>query len=201
MPYYEQDCDPLPTEAYEASHVADYDAAYAYNEDGAHPTQSSTEAESGSGTVGNSINAAPPSSSVAQWSAESFLLRQFPPKEPLVTRLLHRRDLVTLGARRRNGKTSFVTNLAVAGAVPVSQFLGYPIPAPWRSLLFILEDDAGEYQQKLRRVIGTRDTGGRIVIVTREDFLNGDIRIDVGEQRFRHFVELFANLHQVASRA
>ena len=129
------------------------------------------------------------------WSAEDYLSRQFTPKEPLLKGLLHRRDLVAFGARRRNGKTSFVTNLAVAGAVPVAEFLGYEIPAPFRSLLFILEDDPGEYQEKLRKVIGGRETAGRIKIVTREDFFAANIRIDVREQAFRDAVEQPAKDH------
>jgi hypothetical protein len=114
----------------------------------------------------------------------------------LVKDLLHRRDLVAFGARRRNGKTSLVTNLAVAGAVPAAEFLGYDIPAPWRSLLCILEDDPGEYQEKLRKVIGSRDTGGRIKIVTREDFYAAGIRIDVQEPAFLNGVQSRAADHR-----
>jgi len=62
--------------------------------------------------------------------AEDFLKQPMPPKEPLVQDLLHRRDLVALGARRRNGKTSFVTDLAVALALGAGEFLGYAIPDP-----------------------------------------------------------------------
>jgi hypothetical protein len=113
----------------------------------------------------------------------------------LATGLLNRRDLITLGARRRNGKTTFVTNLAVAGAVGMPQFIGYEIPSTWRTLLLILEDDAGEYQEKLRKVIGTRDAGGRIKIITKDDFLDAGIRIDVREPAFRDGVELYARQH------
>ena len=58
-------------------------------------------------------------------TAEDFLARKFPEKEPLIEHLLHRRDLVALGARRRHGKTSFLTNMAVAMAIPVPDFLGH----------------------------------------------------------------------------
>src|SRR5713101_7727279 len=70
------------------------------------------------------------------WSAEDFLKRDFAPKEPLITNLVHRRDLIALGARRRHGKTSFTTDIGVALAVPEPQFLGYEIPKPRRSLTF-----------------------------------------------------------------
>ncbi len=132
---------------------------------------------------------------IKAWSAEDYLSRQFPPKEPLLKGLLHRRDMVALGARRRHGKTSLVTNIAVAGAVPVPEFLGYEIPQAFRSLLFILEDDPGEYQEKLQRVVGTRDTGGRIKIVTREDFYQANIPIDVREHTFRDAVEYWSKDH------
>ena len=106
------------------------------------------------------------------WSAEDFLNRPFPPQEPLISNLLHRRDMVGFGARRRHGKTSLSTHMAVALAVPEPDFLGYEIPAPRRSLLLMLEDDSGEYQEKLRAVVGGRDTAGRIRILSSMTFLN-----------------------------
>jgi hypothetical protein len=129
------------------------------------------------------------------WSAEDYLARPFAPKEPLIKGLLHRRDLVALGARRRNGKTSLITNISVALAVPVPNFVGYDIPAAGRSLLFILEDDPGEYQTSLRRVVGSRDTGGRIKIVNREDFYEAGIYIDVRVEAFRNAVAYWAKCH------
>jgi hypothetical protein len=123
-------------------------------------------------------------------------LRHFAPKEPLLEGLLHRRDLIAMAARRRGGKTSFATNLAVAGAIPLPDFLGYKIPQAFRSLLFILEDDPGEYQGKLQKVIGARDTAGRIRIVTREDFYEATVRIDVREPGFRQAVQYWATQHK-----
>jgi hypothetical protein len=115
---------------------------------------------------------------------------------PLLKGLLHRRDMVALGACRRHGKTSLVTNIAVAGSIPLPDFLGYEIPQAFRSLLFILEDDPGEYQDTLRRVVGPRDTGGRIRIVNREDFYRAGIRIEVDEPGFRSAVKLRAVEHK-----
>ena len=129
------------------------------------------------------------------WLAEEFLSREFPPKEPLLQGLLHRRDLVAFGARRRHGKTSFITNLAVALAIPTPDFLGYGIPAPRRSLLLILEDDPGEYQEKLRRVVGDRDIGNRIMIMTREDFYEEDVLIQADNERFTYAVGMRARIH------
>jgi hypothetical protein len=130
------------------------------------------------------------------WSAEDYIARSFPPKEPLLKGLLHRRDMVALGARRRHGKTSLITNIAVAGAVPLPEFLGYEIPKAFRSLLFILEDDPGEYQEKLRRVIGSQATGERIRIVNREAFYHEHIPIDARERKFQAAVEYWAAEHK-----
>jgi AAA domain len=129
------------------------------------------------------------------WTAEEFLEKQMPQKEPLIEGLIHRRDLVALGARRRNGKTSFMTDLAVRLATG-EDFLGYTVPGPRRTLLVILEDDPGEYQEKLRRVIGNRDIGGRIRVVTREDFFNAEVPINVGDAKFGKALHKIAAEHQ-----
>jgi CheY-like chemotaxis protein len=135
-------------------------------------------------------------SKVKSWTGEEFLGRDFPPKEPLVEGLLHRRDLVCLAARRRNGKTSLLTDLAVSLAVPATDFIGYPILDPRRSLLLILEDDSGEFQEKLRKVIGDRTTKGRIRIITRDDFLEAGLSIDVREEGFREAVRKWVKEHK-----
>jgi AAA domain len=162
--------------------------------DANHQQQAGTR-PNGSGTKPNGATTSP-DPSLRAWTAEDFIARTFPPKEPLLKGLLHRRDMVALGARRRHGKTSLITNIAVAGAIPRSEFLGYEIPQAFRSLLFILEDDAGEYQEKLRRVIGPSATGGRIRIVNREDFYRAGIRIDVTDASFRSAVQSWAGHHK-----
>ena len=48
-------------------------------------------------------------------SAEEFLAVEIPDKVPVIDGLVHKRDLVAFAARRRHGKTSLVTNLAVEG--------------------------------------------------------------------------------------
>jgi len=127
--------------------------------------------------------------------AEDFLNKTMPTKEPLVEGLLHQRDLVALGARRRNGKTSFVTDLAVNLALGPGEFLGYNIPAARRTLLVNLEDDPGEYQEKLRRVVGGRDLGGRLRLLTREDFLAAKVPITVLDAQFCKVVSDAARGH------
>jgi hypothetical protein len=133
---------------------------------------------------------------VKAWTGEEFLGRSFPPKEPLVEGLLARRDLVALGARRRNGKTSLLTHLAVALAVPAPDFIGYTIPGPRRSLLLILEDDPGEYQEKLKKVIGGTDTAGRIRIITRDDFREAKVPMDAKNQAFQTAVRKWTEQHE-----
>jgi RecA-family ATPase len=122
--------------------------------------------------------------------------RSIPAKEPLVEGLVHRRDLIALGARRRNGKTSFVTDLAVSVAVGEPDFLGYGIPDARRVLMLMLEDDTGEYQEKLRRVVGVRDTGERLRVVMRDDFYDIDVPINVAETRFQEAIEAVADEHR-----
>jgi hypothetical protein len=130
------------------------------------------------------------------WSAEEFIQRQMPPKEPLLQGLLHKRDLVALGARRRHGKTSFVTDLAVALATGAPDFLGYNIPAACRVLLLILEDDVGEFQEKLRKIVGAQNTEGRLYVATREDFFKGGISVNIGVHLFPDAVKRLAASHK-----
>jgi len=127
-------------------------------------------------------------------TGEDFLKRAIPPKEPLIKDLLHRRDLVTLAGRRRHGKTTFLTNLCVALALG-NDFLGYEIPEPRRCLMLLLEDDPGELQEKFGRVVEGKDTEGRIRIVTREDFYEANIPIDITKFEFKKAVRTMAKEH------
>lgn len=129
------------------------------------------------------------------WSAEEFLDRRFEAKEPLIEGLLHKRDLVALAGRRREGKTTLAVNLGVALAIPSKEFLGYPIPKAGRSLLLLLEDDAGELQDKLKRITDGRTTDGRLRIVTRDDFYEAGIQIDIREDDFREAITRWAQEH------
>ena len=121
-------------------------------------------------------------------SSEDFLKREFSPKEPIAEGLISKRDLVTLAARRRHGKTTLSTNLCVAVALPLDDFLGYEIPKPRKSLMLMLEDDAGEFQEKFRRVVGGRDTHGRIHLLTRDDFLEARVPLSIMKKNFKDVV-------------
>jgi len=111
-------------------------------------------------------------------TAEAFLKREFPPKEPLVEGLLYRRDIVAFAGRRRHGKTTFLLSLATALITPQVEFLGYPISGGKRVVAFFLEDDAREIQDKLKSVKDC-SYGGRLAIHTRDDFFRNGIPLDI----------------------
>jgi hypothetical protein len=114
---------------------------------------------------------------------QDFLELDFPEKTPLIDRILFRRDQISLTGRRRNGKTSFLLNLAIAGARGDSHYLGFPIPRPFRPIVFFLEDDPREIQDKIARM---QATGlDNFALYTRIDFLHWDIPIAVTEKRFQ----------------
>ncbi len=114
-----------------------------------------------------------------------FLNQTLPVKEPLVNGLLHRRDLVAVGARRRNGKTTLVLNLAIAGTTGAQTFLGYEIPRPFTSVLFMLEDDPAELQEKLKLMLAGRPECNNAFLITRESFLKAGVPIDSESEAFR----------------
>jgi hypothetical protein len=121
-------------------------------------------------------------------TAEEFLKRDFPPKEPLIEGLLYRRDIVAFAGRRRHGKTTFLSSLATALSAPQEDFLGYPISGGKRVVAFFLEDDAREIQDKLKSL---RDCsyGGRLAIHTRDDFFRDGIPMDMASPLFRQRIE------------
>src|SRR5262249_10602001 len=108
-----------------------------------------------------------------------FQARAITPKEPIIDGLISRRDLVALGARRRHGKTTLLIQLALDLAFSVAAFLGYVIPQARRTLLFLLEDDGKEIQDKITKQLAGRDPGTNIAIYTRDDFLELGIPIAV----------------------
>lgn len=130
----------------------------------------------------------PPVAPIHLQTLESFLVRSFQPKEDLITGLLHRRDMVALLGRRRHGKTTFMSNLAVSVTLPHSHFLGYPIPNPLRILILYLEDDAGEVQIRLRRMSKGDLPEERLALYTREDFYRANVPIDGTHPLFKKFM-------------
>lgn len=116
-----------------------------------------------------------------------FMQRKFPPKEPLIEGVLYRRDQISLTGRRRHGKTTLLGNIAIAGALG-KEYLGFRIPRPFTTVAFLLEDDAGELQDKLRRMLGKEEMPKNVHVYTRNDFIQRKIPIDMGAKPFRDFV-------------
>lgn len=135
-------------------------------------------------------------SPVSVQTAEFFLQRTFPPKEPLIAGLLNRRDTAAFAGRRRHGKTTFLAGLATAASIHLPHFLGYAIPQASRVLIFFLEDDAGEIQAKLRDLMNGADSGGRLAVYTREDFQREATPIDLSIPRFRDRVTQICGAHR-----
>jgi hypothetical protein len=132
-------------------------------------------------------------------TVDKFLERVFPEKECLITGLLYKRDLVCFAGRRRNGKTTFVCDIAVALISDAPSFLEYPIDADGaRVLVFFLEDDSREIQDKLRKLLANvpKEKHSRLALYTRQDFFEADIRIDVNNKKFRDFIEQTIRLHK-----
>lgn len=127
-------------------------------------------------------------------TAEEFLHKELPPKEPLVDGLLYRRDIVAFAGRRRHGKTTFLLSLGTSMSSSEPEFLGYSISKPRRVAMFFLEDDAREIQDKLRG-LNSLSYDGRLVIQTRDDFFQGGIPIDVADSSFRERVEETCSQH------
>jgi AAA domain len=126
-------------------------------------------------------------------SATEFLKKSLPPKAPIIKGLLHHRDLVALGARRRHGKTNFAINLALSLAEGEGDFLGYPIAKAAKTLLVLIEDDPFELQQRLRKHLGEDAViSDRITVVTREDFAENGVKVDIGDKEFQRLLELWA---------
>ena len=89
-----------------------------------------------------------------------------------------------LRGSRRHGKTTILSGLALALTLPKSQFLGYEIASPKRVAAFFLEDDAGELQEKLRKLLKGQEPPEGLAVYTRADFQRDGIPIDAANQLF-----------------
>jgi hypothetical protein len=127
---------------------------------------------------------------------ERFLEQDIPIKEPLIDGLLYRRDVVALAGRRRNGKTTFIGNLALSLTLPRHDFLEYPLQTHARVLVFYLEDDAGELQIKLRRMSKEELPHERLALYTRDDFYREKIPIDVRQSQCTKFILARCKAHR-----
>lgn len=118
----------------------------------------------------------------------AFVNKVLPPKEPLIDGLIYRRDRIGLIGRRRHGKTTLLSNLALAGSLGLSEYLGYRIPRHFNVLSLYLEDDARELQDKLRCMLHDRETTNRFHLYTRDDFFHRKITVNANHQGFKNYV-------------
>jgi hypothetical protein len=135
-------------------------------------------------------------SDVQVQTLQAFLDTDHPEKEPLVEGLISRRDLIALGARRRHGKTTLLLQLGLTLPVPGSDFLGYKIPKPRRVMLFLLEDDPRELQDKLRAQLGDDPIPEGVAIYTCPDFQHQKIAINADDSKFQDFVDAVVMQHR-----
>lgn len=118
------------------------------------------------------------------WDLKTFLALQTPAKEPIIHGLISRRDLIGFVGRRRHGKTTFTLNLGVSIATG-KPLLGYDIDRPYRVAAFLLEDDTGEIQDKVRIVVnGSTAIYDNLFMFTREYFYKLKLAISIEEPGF-----------------
>jgi hypothetical protein len=130
-------------------------------------------------------------------TVKAFVRFPWREKRPIVHGLLHKRDLVTLAGRRREGKTTFLIQMGIATAdAKAKTFLGYEVAGPSRGLLMLLEDDPGELKEKIARQTGDRDLGERLRLVTREDFRVLGTPVDIRNPGFRDLVSSLVERHR-----
>ena len=82
-------------------------------------------------------------------------------------------------------------------ALAKKEFIGHAIPKPRRSLLLLLEDDPGEFQEKLRKLVGADDDpGGRLRLAFRDDFYDEKIPVFIRETAFKAALRSMADDHK-----
>lgn len=120
----------------------------------------------------------------------SFLQRVLPPKDALVEGLLYKRDIVAMLARRRHGKTTFASQMALALACGEPHFLGYKIPRKRNVVFYYLEDDPTEVQLKLARQLNGGVPPQGFHLYTRRDLMMLSVHVDASDPTFKMHVEL-----------
>jgi AAA domain len=138
----------------------------------------------------------PSNPTVTSRTAADFLRLELPPKQPIISGICYRRDIIALGGRRRHGKTNFCLNLGVGLTHPWPDFVGYEIERPFRVLEVLLEDDATEVQDKLRKVLNVDPPSERLAIMTRNDFLDANVPIHIQSKQFGQAIMLACETHK-----
>jgi len=129
------------------------------------------------------------------WTSEEFIHRHFDERKPLYENLIHTRDFTSLTARRRQGKTAFSLNIAFQGGAG-QPFLGYKAPQPFRTLAIFLEDDGGELQEKVKKMLQGRKPNENVKLISKDDFFERKIDIGCKRKPFRDAVEFWADRHK-----
>jgi len=123
---------------------------------------------------------------------DKFMAEQYPAKTPLIEDILHKRDRISLTGRRRNGKTTILLNLALAGVLPLPEYLGFKVRGPFRVLAFFLEDDGAELQNKLKKLLRgqqlTAEQSERFHIYTRSHIRAMKLHVDISDAKFCKFI-------------
>jgi len=126
---------------------------------------------------------------------DKFMAQKYPPKTPLIEDILFKRDRISLTGRRRNGKTTILLNIALAGVLPLDEYLGFKVRGPFRVLALFLEDDGTELQDKLKKLLRglgqelTAEQSERFHIYTRSHIRAMNLRVDISDEKFRKFIK------------
>jgi AAA domain-containing protein/bifunctional DNA primase/polymerase-like protein len=118
-------------------------------------------------------------------SLVDFMAQSYPPPEPLVENALYVGDFTSITGRRRNGKTTLLHNLALAGSNGDPSYLGLRITRPFKTLAFYFEDDPGDMQDKLRRMLTGRKASENFHLYTKLDFRHWELPMDLSDASFR----------------
>ena len=119
-------------------------------------------------------------------SLVDFMAENYPEPEPLVEGVLYLGDFTSLTGRRRNGKTTLLHNLALAGASGDQSYLDLKITRPFKTLAFYFEDDPGDMQAKLRKMLAGREANDRFHLYTKLDFRRWELVMDVMDSAFKN---------------
>jgi putative DNA primase/helicase len=94
--------------------------------------------------------------------------QQMPPVKPLLGDILHAQEVVGFIARRRNGKTTLLTDMLAAVSDGERDWLGFSIPAPLRVLYVYLEDLGWQIEANFEKRMPSFPE--RFRLLTREHF-------------------------------
>jgi len=119
---------------------------------------------------------------------EDLLAEELPEKEVLVEGILRKRDIVSFGGRRKNGKTTLLSNLAMHLSAGAEMFLGHSITRPARVLALFFEDDPSQIKEKLERLYALLDPKRQMAVVTLDELISAGVPVSCTDERFRNYL-------------